>query len=37
MNRAESAGFDPVPAVAYPWESPVEFFDRLYGTSYADQ
>lgn len=37
MNRADSDGFEDLPAVPYPWESTIEFFDRLYGTNYAAQ
>lgn len=34
MNRDQD-GFDDDAEVSYPWESPIEFFDRLYGTTYA--
>ena len=37
MSRAESDGFEDVAAQPYPWESVIEFFDRLYGTNYAAQ
>lgn len=37
MNRSNQDGFDDAPAMPYPWESTIEFFDRLYGTDYANQ
>lgn len=37
MRRDESDGFLDAPAMPFPWESTIEFFDRLYGTDYASQ
>jgi len=37
MMRGDSDGFIDAPAMPYPWESPIEFFDRLYGTDYSSQ
>jgi len=36
MNRNQNGFRDDV-AQPYPWETPLEFFDRLFGTNYAEQ